>query len=82
MTLEGLLEFEQVRDFLYSRMRGARGEARAATPMRRDGDAGDAAGAPGGALDGEQDLAGVLAEVAAELRALRLALEATRGRDG
>jgi uncharacterized membrane protein YdbT with pleckstrin-like domain len=65
MVLEGLLNFVEVRDFLYSRMRGARHH--------------DAAPAGAGA-----SLAGVLGEVAAELRALRLAIEqqsATRGGD-
>jgi putative membrane protein len=39
MTLEGLLEFEMLRDFLYSRMRGARDGAHAAPQVqlpRRD----------------------------------------------
>ncbi|HEX2059791.1 MAG TPA: PH domain-containing protein [Thermoanaerobaculia bacterium] len=56
MTLEGLHEFELVRDFLYTRMRGVRG----ATP---------AAERP------KSDLAEALREVAAELRAVREALE-------
>ena len=55
MTIEGLLEFEQVRDFLYGKMRGARG-----------GDKPEAA---------PESVAGLLAEAAAELRAIRLALE-------
>lgn len=61
MTLEGLLEFEAVRDYLYTRMRGARDHAPAAP-----GAAGPAAS--------PDDLVAVLREVAAELRALRLAL--------
>jgi len=64
MTLEGLLEFEAVRDYLYARMRGARDhghavqqhQGAAVTPVVSD------------------ELASVLREVAAELRALRLAL--------
>jgi putative membrane protein len=63
MVIEGLPNFEEIRDFLYSRMRGAHEEARHA-PER--------AAAPEG---GDGDLAGVLREVAAELRALRRALE-------
>lgn len=59
MTLEGLHEFELVRDFLYSRMRGVRGSAPALS-----------------ANSGERDdLAAALREVAAELRAVREALE-------
>jgi membrane protein YdbS with pleckstrin-like domain len=56
MTIEGLHEFEAVRDFLYTKMRGVRGPA-AAAPAPKD------------------DLASALREVAAELRAVREALE-------
>jgi uncharacterized membrane protein YdbT with pleckstrin-like domain len=62
MTIEGLLEYEKVRDFLYSKMRGARAEEMA-TP-------------PGEPATGEEDsLEGILREIAAELRAIRTALE-------
>jgi putative membrane protein len=57
MVLEGLLNFVEVRDFLYSRMRGARQHEAGA----------DAA---------HGSLAGVLGEVAMEIRALRLTIEA------
>lgn len=59
MTLEGLHEFEAVRDFLYSKMRGVRTPHAAAEPS--------AASDPG--------LAAALREVAAELRGVREALE-------
>lgn len=56
MTLEGLHEFETVRDFLYTKMRGVRAAShKASTP--------------------ENELAVTLREVAAELRALREALQ-------
>ncbi len=55
MVLEGLLNFVAVRDFLYSRMRGARHPA-------------ETHAAP-------ESLAAVLGEVAAELRAIRRAIE-------
>lgn len=55
MTLEGLTDTEAMRDFLYSRMRGAADARHGHTP--------------------EAGLAGVLHEVAGELRAVRLALE-------
>lgn len=58
MVLEGFLNFVAVRDFLYSRMRGA----------RRPGEAHDGHAAP-------ESLAGVLGEVATELRAIREAIE-------
>ena len=65
MTIEGVKEFEALRDFLYSKMRGTKSHAA------------EAAGA-GLALDAHtaSDLTAVLREVAAEMRAVRLALEA------
>jgi uncharacterized membrane protein YdbT with pleckstrin-like domain len=61
MTLEGLHEFELVRDFLYSKMRGVRG-AHAPAASSVEAPAGD-------------DVAAALREVAGELRAVREALE-------
>ena len=58
MTIEGMPQFEAIRDFLYARMRGAK---------ERHGDA-----APGGG--GRDELAAALQDVAKEVRALRLAL--------
>jgi uncharacterized protein len=63
MTLEGLHEFEIVRDFLYSKMRGIHGPDTTSA-------AGSVAGQPA-----QPDLASTLREVAAELRAVREALE-------
>jgi len=60
LTLEGLKEFEAVRDFLYSKMRGVRDPAPATAPAPAAADA--------------AELAAALREVAAELRATRLAL--------
>jgi len=53
MTLEGLTDHDKMRDFLYSRMRGA-------SEAKHDSEAG---------------LAGILHEVAQQLRAVRMALE-------
>jgi len=67
MTLEGLTQFEAVRDFLYSRMRGvkeANGPEASATSA-----AADTVGTTG-------DLAVALREVAAELRAVREVMSA------
>lgn len=61
MTLEGFREFEAIRDFLYSRMRGVR----SGVPAK----AGANAGAPPDA-----ELVETLRAVATELRELRLAL--------
>ena len=65
MTLEGFKEFEAVRDFLYSKMRGVKDPAHktmpathAATPAQTD------------------ELTAALREVARELRETRLALQA------
>ncbi len=62
MTLEGLKEFEAVRDFLYSKMRGVKDPAHPPA----------AAGTPAPGHDAE--LAAVLREVAQELREVRRAL--------
>ena len=69
MTLEGIKEFEVVRDFLYSRMRGV-GEA--ALPAK-------AGVAAGNHLGDQADLAAALLEVAHELRETRKLLEAKAG---
>ncbi|MBL9138936.1 MAG: PH domain-containing protein [Verrucomicrobiales bacterium] len=73
MTLEGFVNYEEVRDFLYERMRGARGESH-----RSDRTIIGTSTAP--ALSGSsnpeaEELAAVLREVAAEIRAMRSELE-------
>lgn len=71
MTLEGLKEFEAVRDFLYHKMRGV-----------KDVPAKPAAAAETSAAAGSADqheLAAALREVAQELRETRLALARQRG---
>ena len=67
MTLEGFKEFEAVRDFLYSKMRGVKepGQPKSAIPP------GSAA-----ATSADPELAAALREVARELRETRLALQA------
>ena len=65
MTIEGLHEFELVRDFLYSKMRGVR-HAPVAT------------GSPVVAPATSNDLAAALREVSSELRGVREALERRR----
>ena len=64
MTLEGLLEFEAVRDFLYTRMRGYRDPSRVAQAAPGFSPVGDDA-------NGEA----LLREAVDELRAIRVALE-------
>jgi len=74
MTIEGLLEYQAVRDFIYAKMRGLREGHETPEPSFVPGAhaAGAAPGvAPGAAPDA---LASVLREVAAELRGLREAL--------
>jgi membrane protein YdbS with pleckstrin-like domain len=86
MVIEGLLEYEGVRDYLYSKMRGIHGEAHASLPAAADGVAGAAgaaaslAGASGAA--GAGSLAAALGEVTAELRAGREALERVAAASG
>ncbi len=67
MTIEGLLEFEAIRDFLYARMRGHQaglGQGHSAvTPTIAPGDALSQGAA--------QEIAAALREVAGELRAIR-----------
>jgi putative membrane protein len=72
MTIEGIPEYRALRDFLYSRMRGARGltsGAPSTTPAPATSPA-------------SSELAGVLREVAAELRAVRRAVERGGGAGG
>lgn len=71
MTLEGLKEFEAVRDFLYARMRGVK-EAPPAHPGRV---------APQPDVNANQELTVTLQEVARELRGIRLALESRSGKE-
>lgn len=65
MTLEGLKEFEAVRDFLYTRMQG----------VKDAGPAGPSSPGPG-TIQAEAELAAVLREVALALRETRIALQA------
>jgi uncharacterized membrane protein YdbT with pleckstrin-like domain len=62
MTIEGIKEFELVRDFLYSRMRGVADPAHK-VPAHAD-------------PSGQTEVAAILLEVARELRETRVALEA------
>ena len=73
MTLEGLLEFETIRDYLYTRMRGSHDRRSDAARVQTAG-----VGADIGVMN---ELAGILHEVAAELRELRQALAAGREED-
>lgn len=62
MTIEGVLEFDRVRDFLYSKMRGASDDAAATQKVGEPGD----------------DLTAVLLEIAQELKAIRQRMETPR----
>jgi membrane protein YdbS with pleckstrin-like domain len=66
MTIEGLENFQEIRDYLYSKMRGARGES------------GSGIASPTAAEEGDE-LTLALREIAAELRSLR---EEVAGRNG
>jgi len=82
MTIEGLREFEHVRNLLYTRMRGARGELRGPdrAAISDNGFAGVALDQSGVGAPEDDALPRTLLEVAAELRALREAIEARGGR--
>ena len=69
MVVEGLLEYESVRDYLYGRMRGVK-------------DASKPAGAAAPAGGGGEEVSEALAAVSAELRGAREALEALARRGG
>ena len=72
MTLEGLKEYEAVRDFLYARMRGVKEPA--GTPVLTARPA-----TPG--LEENLELAATLRDVARELREVRLLLESRAARE-
>jgi membrane protein YdbS with pleckstrin-like domain len=78
MTIEGRQDFDSIRDFLYSRMRGM-AEPRRPNAERRavGGMAAEPSAAPTAAL-GDAELAGLLREIAGELRATREALAPPR----
>jgi putative membrane protein len=67
MTVEGMPQYEAIRDFLYGRMRGAKGR-----PAERVGEGGVAT----------DELAAALREIAGEVRAMRLSLGPAGGHDG
>ena len=71
MTIEGLIEFEAVRDFLYAKMRGAKEKG------SRTSDQASAASAHGILLEPQvaNELVTTLRAISAEVRALREAVE-------
>lgn len=66
MTIEGIVEYRALRDFLYSRMRGAKGLA---APATASSERVSPSPAP------TSDVAAVLRDAVLELRAIRTALE-------
>jgi putative membrane protein len=75
MTIEGLKEFEALRDFLYARMRGVKDAAH--HPSTLAAHAGAASDGP--AAGANDDVVAALREAARELRAVREALAHRRG---
>ena len=71
MTIEGMLEYEEIRDFLYARMRGNRNKAAGVKP----------GGKVGAALTSPEAV-GLLKEIHQELKATREALEGRPGKGG
>lgn len=78
MTLEGLKNFEAVRDFLYSKMRGVHEVHHELRTSVTAPPAGTANLASGMGETAGTELAGVLREIRDELRGLRVELEAKR----
>ena len=72
MTIEGIGAYAELRDFLYTRMRGARGGDGVGASPQGPATAGDGAGA---------ELTATLREVAEEIRALRRDLAGGRAPD-
>jgi putative membrane protein len=72
MTIEGVREFGPLRDFLYARMRGAKGVSSAPPPGSAGTGMQTSAGEAGGSLG---EVAAVLNDVVAELRQLRMELQ-------
>jgi uncharacterized protein len=77
MTLEGLVQFEGVRDFLYGRMRGMAVKAGNAGPPPLAGGSSEIRSGAGPCLEGSEarEVAETLRVVAGELRAIREILE-------
>ena len=73
MTIEGVPQYQALRDFLYARMRGAKGGGLTTAWPEMGSASGPTADHDGGAME---ELAAVLRQVTAELRALREAVEA------
>ena len=72
MTIEGIRNFRSLRDFLYSRMRGARGLTGSPTPAGTVMPVADSAAPQTGDLG---DVAAALREAVSELQEIRRALE-------
>jgi putative membrane protein len=72
MTIEGLLEFEAIRDFLYSKMRGRKDHDLRRHPPSTALAASSADASP--SSESTAELSAILREVCAELRAIRLSL--------
>ena len=80
MTIEGVQQFQALRDFLYSRMRGAKGglEAGDVPPTAAPGTVDPGLGRGGSVTD----VVAAIREAAGELRALREAIEARSDQTG
>jgi putative membrane protein len=74
MTIEGIKNFEEVRDFLYSRMRGVKDASQQRAAALRNTEASSAGG-------GGDELAATLRDLAIELRALREVIERTNAKE-
>ena len=70
IAIEGILEYEELRDYLYSRMRGFRNSgAESPAPALHET----------GSLPANEETAGLLSEILSEMKASREALEKMKG---
>ena len=73
MTIEGLMEFEAIRDFLYTRMRGQRSSVTVGEPSTQGRDASRSL-----STDSVEEIAQALRELTGEVRHLRTLIEDER----
>lgn len=72
ITIEGIIDYEELRDFFYSRMRGFRN-------IPQESPASSTTQTAAGPLSSSQEITGLLSEILSEMKASREALEKLKG---
>ncbi len=76
MTIEGLMEYEDLRDFLYTKMRGYKESQAAKSARASSGTSGESSAPPLPAMGSSpEELVNVMREIQREMRAARKAIE-------